>query len=204
MTISDIITLAKNSELQTLSSDSNDEVILGFLNLGMIELYKRFPLSIEEYIIEVEDDVTEYKLPSDCMWIISSYIEVIKDSGKKTQVLPINEGNTQVGINTTKWDTIQISPELFGKHIHILYEASPSIYTIADLEINIDLPVQLIDTLLLYIGYRAHNALDASMDKDDNVYYQRFEANCKKVELMGMIPVNGMSMSTRITDRGFV
>jgi len=204
MTISDVITLSKNSELQTLASSADDVVILGFINLGMIELYKRFPLSIEEYIIEIQEGVTEYKMPSDYMWIISAYGEVATDSDKKVQVLPINEGDTQLGVNTIRWDTVQIPSELPGEFVSIIYEASPTSYTVSDLDVSIDLPIQLIDTLLLYIGYRAHNALDASMDKDDNVYYQRFEANCKKVELMGMISADGMSMDRRVNDRGFI
>lgn len=204
MTISDVITLAKNSELQTLASSFDDEVILGFINLGMIELYKRFPLSIEEYVIEIEEDVTEYKLPSDYMWIISAYGEISTDSDKAVQVLPVNEGDTLLGVNTVRWDTVQIPTELPGEFVSIVYEAAPTSYTIADLDVDVDLPIQLIDTLLLYIGYRAHTALDASMDKDDNVYYQRFEANCKKVEFMGMISSDGINMSTRISDRGFV
>ena len=41
MTIRQVIDLAKTSELANLSIGNKDEIVLGYINLGMIELYKR-------------------------------------------------------------------------------------------------------------------------------------------------------------------
>ena len=48
MTIRQVIDLAKSSELTGLPVASKDETVLGFINLGVLELYKRFTLKVEE------------------------------------------------------------------------------------------------------------------------------------------------------------
>ena len=76
MTIRQVIDLAKTSELANLSIGNKDEVVLGYINLGMIELYKRFNLRVEEWIITLEDNVDIYTTPSDFMWAVAAYGEV--------------------------------------------------------------------------------------------------------------------------------
>ena len=49
MTVKQVIDLAKASELTGLPAASKDETVLGFINLGVLELYKRFTLSVEQY-----------------------------------------------------------------------------------------------------------------------------------------------------------
>ena len=51
MTVRQVIELAKASELNGLSTANKDDVVLGFLNMGVLELYKRFTLKVEEYLI---------------------------------------------------------------------------------------------------------------------------------------------------------
>ena len=42
MHLQQAITLARHSELQQLSIADDDEAVVGLLNLGLIELHKRF------------------------------------------------------------------------------------------------------------------------------------------------------------------
>ena len=49
MTVQQIIDMAKAGELKNLVLDT--DTILAALNLGIIELYKRFPLRVEEAIV---------------------------------------------------------------------------------------------------------------------------------------------------------
>ena len=72
MTVRQVIELAKASELNGLSIANKDDVVLGFLNMGVLELYKRFTLKVEEYLITLEDNVSIYKMPNDFMMTRSS------------------------------------------------------------------------------------------------------------------------------------
>ena len=65
MTVRQVIDLAKASELTGLPAASKDETVLGFINLGVLELYKRFTLSVEEWIIALEDGQSYYTAPED-------------------------------------------------------------------------------------------------------------------------------------------
>ena len=46
MTVRQIADLAKNSELNGIALANRDEAVIGFMNLGILELYKRFQLKV--------------------------------------------------------------------------------------------------------------------------------------------------------------
>ena len=51
MTVGQVIDLAKVSELNGLGIAGNDAAVIGFLNLGMLELYKIFTFNDTASII---------------------------------------------------------------------------------------------------------------------------------------------------------
>ena len=108
MTIRQVIDLAKASELTGLPVASKDETVLGFINLGVLELYKRFTLRVEEWIIALEDGQSYYTAPEDFMWIIAAYGEIGVDSVMQVNVLPVNEEDNPLSINTVGWNKILI------------------------------------------------------------------------------------------------
>lgn len=217
MTVQQVITLAENSELRSLGSRTDTDAILGYINLGMIELYKRFVLSTNEVIITlgVDGDVdnpytmisdTLYKLPSDYMKILAAYEEVPTGSTMAIVELPINEEENVRSINTVSWDTVQIPLSTDGAYISIIYKDIPVQYsnTPEDLGANIALPVQVIEALLHYIGYRAHAAVTGEIQAENTTHYTRFEASCNKVRHDGMLTGDDLGMATRLYTRGFV
>ena len=62
MTVRQVIDLAKNGKLKNSNIVNDDVAILGALNVGLVELYKRFPLKVDEAVITMRDGKTEYKL----------------------------------------------------------------------------------------------------------------------------------------------
>ena len=91
MTIAELSTMAKYGELRNLGlGDESEELILSYVNLGMIELYKRFRLSTKEHLIALIDAQIEYTLPDDCMWLISAYGEIPENTNFSTYELSIN------------------------------------------------------------------------------------------------------------------
>lgn len=204
MTIQQVIDLAKASELSGLSVSSNDNIVLSYLNLGMIELYKRFTLKVEEYIIELVEGQDIYTLPENFMWIVAAYGEVPISSTENVNVLPVNEEDNPISINTVSWNTLQIPNSINGSYVSIIYVASPTYYTIDDLTSTIELPIQMIECLIAYIGYKANSSIDSGVQTEDNVWYARFEASCLNLEKRGMVNANDMYMNGRIEYRGFV
>lgn len=202
MTVRQIIDLAKSSELNGTVLANKDDVILGFMNLGVLELHKRFQLKLEEYIIELVDGQDVYTMPSDYMWIVAAYGEVDIRSAETVNVLPVNEEDNPLSINTIGWNKLQVPVSIEGAYVSIIYVASPTVYALTDE--TVDLPPQMIEALLAYIGYRANAAIDSGVQTEDSVWYQRFEHMCDKLREYGMVNSDDMFMNKRITTRGFV
>lgn len=204
MTIRQVIDLAKASELNGLPVASRDETVLGFINLGVLELYKRFTLKVEEWLIALEDGKDIYTAPSGFMWLVAAYGEVSMDSVEEVNVLPVNEEDNPLSINTVGWNKVQIPLSVSGAYVSVIYVAQPYVYTMDDLSKDIDLPPQMMEALLAYIGWRANSTIDTGVQTEDTVWYNRFENSCSRIEVKGFTNSNDMMMNHRINMRGFV
>lgn len=204
MTVGQVIDLAKFSELNGLGIASNDVAVIGFLNLGMLELYKRFTLKYEEYLITLDENVSMYTMPSDYMWIVAAYGDLDVRSGDFVNLIPINEEDNPLSINTAGWNKIQIPVNTGGTHISIIYVAKPTMYTVEDKDVEIDLPPQMIESLLAYIGYRGNSTIDSGLQTEDNAWYVRFDSGCNKIKQESMLNSDDMYMKDRLGNRGFV
>lgn len=204
MTIQEVIDLAKNSELRNLNAGT-DDAILGYVNLALIELYKRFALKVEEEVIALQDEQEIYTMPSDFMWLVAAYGEVPEDNKTDlVNILPINEEDNPLSINMVSWNQVQIPLSVAGSYVSVIYRAKPSYLSNTDLNTEIQLPVQMLEPLLSYIGYKAHASIDASLQEENNSYYQRFEIQCERIQSEGMFTSDDLSMSDRLKSRGFV
>ena len=204
MTVRQVIDLAKASELTGLPSASKDETVLGFINLGILELYKRFTLSVEEWIIALEDGQSYYTAPEDFMWIIAAYGEVGMDSVQEVNVLPVNEEDNPLSINTVGWNKVQVPLSVTGAYVSIIYAATPEVYSVTDMDNTVNIPPQMIEALLAYIGWRANSTIDTGIQTEDTVWYNRFESSCSRLEVKGFINANDVVMTNRLNMRGFV
>ena len=204
MTVRQVIDLAKASELTGLPAASKDETVLGFINLGVLELYKRFTLSVEEWIIALEDGQSYYTAPEDFMWIIAAYGEVGMDSVQEVNVLPVNEEDNPLSINTVGWNKVQVPLSVTGAYVSIIYAATPEVYSVTDMDKTVNIPPQMIEALLAYIGWRASSTIDTGIQTEDTVWYNRFESSCSRLEVKGFINANDVVMTNRLNMRGFV
>ena len=218
MTVREVIELAKNGELKTLAVKEDLQAVLGFINLGMLELYKRFPILQKEYLIEIMYHEVLYEMPEDFMWLITAY-QYVKppqtilndfdfNVGMNTPVdlieLPINEPDEPLTVNTVGHRSVQIANREVGDIISLIYAAKPRTITEEDLDKEIELPPSMIEALLNYMGYRGHGSVDGKINAESNTHYQRFELSVKRIEGEGMFNTEGLDMRHRIQDKGFV
>ena len=217
MTATEVITLAKAGELRQLSPAivDNNGVLLGFINLGMIELYKRFALKTDEAIITLVDGKTVYKLDGTdtdvsmgepFMYLIAAYEDGSEnDYNASALSIPINEEDNIYSINTVSYNSVQIPLITQGAYISLIYAAKPIKLTLDTLNNEIDLPDQMIEPLLHYIGYRAHGSMDAKIQTESNTHYMRFEASCNKIKELGIgVSPDDIDMKNRLSLKGFV
>ena len=202
--------MAKAGELKNLVLDT--DTILAALNLGIIELYKRFPLRVEEAIVtlgnkeyyKMDGTDPDVDMPTDApyMWIVSAYGEVPMGCDVCVNELPINDEDNLLSINTVNWCTIQVPASIDNETISLIYVAAPVLLTAGDLNKTLPIPPQLYEALLHYVGYRAHGALDGNIQAENSTHYQRFEASCQRAKESGMYTTDSMEMNRDM--KGFV
>lgn len=206
MLISQVIDMARNGELDNLSEDNfTDAKILSYINLGMIELYKRFELRSAEAIITMAEGKTLYSLDgsdTDVAVDTTADIMVIQEAYDESGAwLAINEEEDEYGIMTPSFNQVQIPNPADGQKIGILYVAGPEY--IIDTATVLKAPVSLLEALLHYIGYRAHGAVNGNIDGENNTHYQRFEASTARVKQLGLVTSDNVS-DRAVYQKGFL
>lgn len=205
MTTQEFIDIVRYSELGNLAVKDNTDAILAFLNLGMIELYTRFPIKAEEHIIELQEGTTLYEMPSNFMYALSAYGEVLEDTPELVHPIAINEEDDPYSIFFPDWNTVQIPAVANGSYISIIYVAKPAAVTSYNLAEELEIPNTLIDALASYVGYRAHLGVRGDGQAENNSHWLRFERNCVKARELGVaFPIDSLCMTKRLDTRGFV
>lgn len=215
MTLQNVVDMAKYGELNNLSLKTNNEAIISYINQGMIELYKIFPLSTKEIIITLGEDGTVdnpyikvsddiYTLPNDFMWITAAYDEVPEDSLDIVSIIPINEEDNPFSINTINYNQIQVPVTVTGAYISIIYVSAPPAYTVSDLNTEIALPPQMVEPLLLFVGYKGHMAVSGVINSENDAYLLKFRNSCDQIKYLGMYSSDDVAMTDRVSDRSFV
>lgn len=204
MLLQELLDTARYSELQNTSIKDNDNAIVAFLNLGMLELYKRFPLSQKEYTISAGTTTSSFGLPSDFMYVLSVYDDIVVDGEGKPVELPINDNSQETSIYFPSHKIVQV-PAYDGRtSVSIIYVGKPSFYTADDLSAEVALPETLINCLMHYIGYKAHLGIRGDDQAENNAHWARFERSCKQALDLGVAyPIDSLRMGRRIIDRGF-
>lgn len=217
MTANEVVTLAKAGVLRQLSTSikDNTDVLIGFINLGMTEIYKRFVLKTDEALVTLQDGKTIYTLDgtdadveinSNFMYLIAAYGDNNEDDYSSDDlVLPINSEDDLYSINMISYNQVQIPLITEGAYVSLIFAAKPTKVTALTLDDELDMPDQFVKPLLEYIGYEAHAGMNDNVNLESNVHYQRFEAACNIIKEYGVgIAPDDISMGSRLDKRGFV
>lgn len=223
MTVYEVITLAKQGELKNLGVSSDNSAIIGFINLGLIELYKRFPIETNEVLIQIGDRTspyyindTTYRMPSNYMFIIAAYDEIPADNefADYDNSIPINEEENHQSILTIGFNKIQIPAAPDRATVSVLYLSSPVLLneddilddngSIVDGYVEVPLPYTLMEAMLHYIGYRGHGSVESNVQTENNTHYMRFESSCSRIRELGLITPDDLNSSIRFRKKGFV
>ena len=203
MKLSFILDQARNGELKSLSTkDKTDEVIVGYINLALVALYSRFQLKTEEAIITLQtapartiytlgpsDDAVRVNglpmLENDVMSIIDGYNE----DGSQ---INFNDEKDPYSVFTVSYDKLQIPLINENTYVSIVYRKNPTMVmysatnNVTD-EKDVEIPIQLLEPMLHYIGYRAHGAVDGKLNTENNTHYMRFEKSCDRAIELGLL-----------------
>lgn len=214
MKLSTILRQAKSGELSNIAARNNDELIVDYINLGLIALYSRFLLKVEEALIELQDGKTLYHLDGTDGALVTVNGDPLTDDSVVTILdaydeggrVPLNEIDDERSIFTPTYNSIQIPVTGDGAFVSAIYQAHPEEIVFEDAgegvatEKIVQLPKQLLEPLLHYIGYRAHGSMDSSVQADAQTHYQKFLFSCNEAVKLGLVEVD--NLSTRPVTRG--
>lgn len=225
MKLSTIFTQLTHGELSQLDIGGADGVgiqscdytkIVAHVNLGLVELYKRFFLKEAEVVIQQYDHIQTYYLEgkyaetsgSDepIKYIVDSVYQPFKDD-----VLKIEQVFNELGIPlienqdgcmsclpgqgalhpiyTPSYNSIQVPQPEKENQMIVTYRASHEEILVPGLDpktTEVHLPPGLLEALVLYVGARVYAGMNADQNAEGNNYYAKFEASCKTYTNLGL------------------
>jgi hypothetical protein len=206
MKLQEVVDAARYSELNSVAVKDNDAAIVTFLNLGMLELYKRFPLKTKEHVITLTTE-NRYSLPSDYMYALEAYDDSDRTADKPDAPLvdiAINDTAAEMGIFFPNHTEVQVPFLEDRTFISIVYVAKPTSYTVDDLDAELELPETLVSPLLHYIGYKGHLGIRGDGQAENNAHWIRFDRSCQEARKLGVAySLDSWHMPDRLKDRGF-
>lgn len=199
--------------------------LITHINLGLIELYKRFPIKTSEVIVQLHEEITEYTIHSrnaesqmpiggdssryyvkDSQYYpfrddILSIIQVFNEDGME---LPLNDVNKQYSLFTSSHNVIHHPYTDDDNAITVLYHCiAPKLSTESmDDSVDIDIPQQFTEALLNFVAYRAFAAINMNSAEAVN-YYSKFEASCALINNLGLTQ-KAIMTNTKLEDSGWV
>ena len=177
----------------------NINAIISYINLGVIELYKRFAIATKKVTInDLTNDATTV-IEDDFMYVVSC----TGNDDDKTDI-PINDVLADLSIFQSAPFEFQVqatedAPETITA-VHVVYSVSPTLITKE--EDNVLINNQYLEALVNYIAYKGHASISGNTDEENNAYYQRFEASCKNITRLGLATPTIQS-NHKLNNRGF-
>lgn len=206
MDVARAMVLLVEAELKQLAIKDDQFAVLGYLNFGILELHKRFPLWRETATITMVEGTTRYKLDGVDVNVTIDlsdhdvmFIESISDD--EGNPISLNDGKDPLGATTPRPHVLDILVPITTGDSTVVYRASPK-FLIESTD-EIPLPPQFFEALFNYVGYRGHGSVKGDIKSENNTHYMRFEKSCKLINFEGLRAADSLH-SHKFEDRGFV
>lgn len=187
--------------------------IISYVNLGLAELYKRFPMKIGDVVVRMHDAIQTYYLDpkyavtntdsnEPIKYIHDSVYQPFKGGVNKIEqvfdelgrTLFLNDPDEYWSIFTPSYNSIQVPWPEKENQLIVHYRANhvPIIFT-PDLEpetVDVSIPPGYLEALLFYVGSREFASLNSDGNAEGNNYVQKFEQSCAKITDLNLMNDN--------------
>ena len=212
MKISAFIALAKSTVLKQLSLD--DAEILSFVNLSLLQIYKKFSINVKEQIIVLQEDIHIYDLNPDAMALVSAFTakKYLKDdsgsliySGSTDASIievPLNDETDPNTVMTPTPGMIMLNYPTTDQLLSVLYRAGSVDIEADELDEHIKVTPQYIEPMLMYMGYLGYTSINSTTGVGDN-FLAKHNIACAVLNKEGIVNKN-TNTNNKLADRGFV
>lgn len=222
MKVSQFLSIVRDSELSNLSSNSfTDDKLINFMNLGIIELSKRFRLATKVETIQTSMYTHIYTLRhSD----VINIIDIIDSKGKS--LIPQRTSDSEnydyklmsnnsfllkrkfdyvdsITHTKVKGGELEDLQEVQAPDLSLVVVYSAIADLITDKEDDLPIPELFIEVLMSYVGYKAFRALGVNGQNDSNEKWKVFEYCCSLVTNSSYAG-NDVILGNSVQSKGFV
>lgn len=200
MKVSQFLSIVRDSELSNLSSNSfTDDKLISFMNLGIIELSKRFRLATKVETIQTSMYTHIYTLRhSD----VINILDIIDSKGKSLIPQRTSDGENydyklmsnnsfllkrkfdyvdSITHTKVKGGELEDLQEVQAPDLSLVVVYSAIADLITDKEDDLPIPELFIEALMSYVGYKSYRTLGVNGQNDSSEKWKVFEYCCSLV-----------------------
>ena len=222
MKVSQFLSFVRDSELSNLSSNSfTDDRLISFMNLGIIELSKRFRLATKVETIQTSMYTHIYTLRhSD----VINILDIIDSTGKSLIPQRTSDGESydyklmsnnsfllkrkfdyveSITHTPVKGGELEDIQEVQAPDLSLVVVYSAIADLITDKEDDLPIPELFIEALMSYVGYKSYRTLGVNGQNDSSEKWKVFEYCCSLVTNSSFAG-NDAILGNSVQSKGFV
>ncbi len=207
MRLRQIFDILRDTELKQIIVGEDDQAIITYLNLALIEVYGKFNILQEEQIINTVVGQTRYRLQENSQRVLQVYFrdltEVTASGDDGFLEVPINDINCELSVFTPEPYVLHI-PNAYNQCIYsVMHTVVPPYITKDNIDtIDLIVPPQFLEPLLSYAAYRAYKSMNGDEQTEIGTHMKSYMMSCKEVYKKGMINYS-MLTNVKLSDRGY-
>jgi hypothetical protein len=210
-----------NSLLGTIAEEDYPKMVSA-INLGLLDLHKRFPLRDGEIIVQQHKDVTKYELREERsatadLMDDEYYIALAEDEDWPDDLIKVDslweDDGTEIPLNdlrcadiggfTPSFDILKMTPRSPAIRVHVKYRAKyPKIVITEGFDPTQELlqvPDYILEALLFFVAARVFRGISSKASEGEttsaHMYSTLYRTACQEIDNQGLV-----SQDTNATD----
>lgn len=207
MRLQEIVDILKSTELKQIVVGEDDVQVISLLNLALIDVYAKFNILEEEQIITCVAGKTRYTLQDNSQAVKQVYFRNLNTNppnGEDAyQEVPINDINCDESVFTPQPYILHIPNPTEGREYSVIQTVTPPFITTDNIaKVDFNIPPQLLEPLVNYVGYRAYKSMNGDEQSEIGSHYRAYTRSVQDVLKRGLVHYTILT-NTKTTDRGF-
>lgn len=214
--------LGNGNEEEGLTSN-NLQTVINLINLGLIDLYKQFNLSIKEVYVQQyahiqkytlhsnhavsnkETQLTQYIVDTEDDPFLNDILHIMSVYDEKGCPLPLNDTSYCNSVFTPKYNVLQVPCPVDENANVVVYRASPVLLEPScDFAQEVDIPISFLDPLLLFVASRFKSSRpNQDAQAEGRLLYEKYLLALNQIKEEGLYNTS-LPTSTKLIERGFV
>ena len=199
--------------------------IMTHINLALLEMYKRFPLKINEVTVQQYEQLTTYYLDSryaesnlesteEIKYITDSVYKPFQDDVLRIEQiydecgaeLFVNDTSKYWSVYVTEFNAIHVPLPDSNNAMDVSYRAAPVKLPLTGFDpetLDVALPLSHLEPFLLYIAARYYAGMPGTEAVKGAGYMAKYEMACQRIIQLNLVPTDNTA-NTKLERTGWV